>query len=163
MLSRTRRDQGEVPFALDGDGNIYTASPEDEAILTELGVDELGNSSDISTRMAFRKDWLVVASPDPDSEVVMGIARPLAASLSAMRTNAARNFGLGLPDVRGAIQYLALQVRQLDVIELHQAQTSHTGRREIQGRRRSQTTAPNQQNACRQQLLLPLLAKLGKA
>jgi serine phosphatase RsbU (regulator of sigma subunit) len=96
VLSRTRRDQGEVPFALDGDGTLYTTSPEDEAILADLGVDELNTGSDVSTRMAFRKDWVVVASPDPDSEVVMGIARPLAASLSSMKANAARNFGLGL-------------------------------------------------------------------
>jgi serine phosphatase RsbU (regulator of sigma subunit) len=97
VLSRTRRDQGEVPFAVDGEGRIYTASPEDEAILADLEVDKLaGGPEAASTRMAFRRDWLLVTSPDPDSEVVMGIARPLTESLSAMRANAARNFGLGL-------------------------------------------------------------------
>jgi serine phosphatase RsbU (regulator of sigma subunit) len=96
VLSRSRLDQGEIPFALDGDGEIYTVSPEDRERIAELDATNLDQTDDNGTRMAFRKDWLLVASPDPDSEVVLGIARPIGESLSSMRRTAARNFGLGL-------------------------------------------------------------------
>lgn len=96
VLSQTRPEQGEIPFALDGEGRIYTVTSEAEEIIADLDPADLHRSEDDTTQMAFRRDWLVVASPDPDSEVVLGIARPIGKSLASMRATAARNFGLGL-------------------------------------------------------------------
>jgi serine phosphatase RsbU (regulator of sigma subunit) len=90
ILSGTER-KGGVPFALDPEGRLYTPESSDEAVLQELGI--------APGRGATRPDadeWVVAKRPDPDSGIVIGVARPVGEALQEMRRTAARNLGLGL-------------------------------------------------------------------
>ena len=53
---------------------------------------------------------------------------------------------LGPPDVRRGIEYLALNVGQIDHIEIHKAQRSDPRCCKIQGKRRTQPASSNAQN-----------------
>ncbi|HLB43980.1 MAG TPA: SpoIIE family protein phosphatase, partial [Candidatus Limnocylindrales bacterium] len=88
VLSMTRSDQGEIPFAIDGQRRIYTLQPGDRARLETLGLRSGGTAVE-------RDDWIVVRSHDP-SGMVFGIARPIGAGLADIRRTAVRNLGLGL-------------------------------------------------------------------
>lgn len=94
VFSTTRRDQGEVPFAVAKDGKIYTQNAADKHTVEELGsvakpTAKLGTSQ--------VKDFIVVTNADPSgSGLRFGIARPVGDSLTALRKTAGRNAGLGL-------------------------------------------------------------------
>ena len=96
VLERTRRAQGEVPFAVDPEGQVFATSDEDRNTVLALvggdgralydageGVREVGN-------------WVIVAQPDRDSDLHFGIARPIDESLADIRASSARNLVLGL-------------------------------------------------------------------
>ena len=108
ILGRARRDQGEVPFALGPDHALYTVEPEDQELLDGLSLDSLALESD-TPYIAFQDGWLIVASLAPESDVTLGIARPIGESLAAMRQNAVRNFGFGL----GAIVFAMIGILPL--------------------------------------------------
>jgi serine phosphatase RsbU (regulator of sigma subunit) len=94
VFATTRRDQGEVPFAVATDGKIYTQSPADRKIVEGLGA-AVAPSATVGTSMV--ADWIVVTNTDPSgSGLRFGIARPVGDSLSALRRAAGRNAGLGL-------------------------------------------------------------------
>ncbi|MEE8524095.1 MAG: SpoIIE family protein phosphatase [Thermoanaerobaculia bacterium] len=86
MLRLTRRDQGEIPFAVDGEGNLYVADEADREILEPLPLDRSGISD----------DWVITSSTDPETGLEFGIVRPLREPLAEVRQAAARNFGYGL-------------------------------------------------------------------
>ncbi len=90
VLALSRRDRGEIPFALDPDGAVYTANPADRATLEQLPVrgDQMGKVK--------ADGWVMVKVKDADSGLVYGIASPLQQSLVELRRTAARNFVLGL-------------------------------------------------------------------
>ncbi|MEZ5332032.1 MAG: SpoIIE family protein phosphatase [Thermoanaerobaculia bacterium] len=92
VLGAAERDEGEIPFALDADGNLYAADDEDREALAAVGTDVLRDKGEP------RGDWVVVRSDYPGSELKFGIARPLSGSLRELRRAAASNlaFGLGL-------------------------------------------------------------------
>ncbi len=89
VLSRTRREQGEIPFAIDEDGNLYTLTAADRTRLEQLGIPS-GASAPRRT-----DPWVVVTRKDPRG-VTFGIARPVGASLAEIRRASVRNLGLGL-------------------------------------------------------------------
>jgi len=92
VLSQTRRDQGEIPFARDGAGNLFTLDSADLAKLKELhlaaGPDEDGPKPD--------ENWVVVTHPDEATGLTFGLARPVGESLGEIRRASARNLGAGL-------------------------------------------------------------------
>jgi serine phosphatase RsbU (regulator of sigma subunit) len=94
VLARTRRDQGEIPFAVDADGELYTLEDADREALERLPL--AGPGSTEQRRAA--KGWVIVREEDADSGVTFGIARPIRESLAAVDRTAARNLagGLGL-------------------------------------------------------------------
>jgi serine phosphatase RsbU (regulator of sigma subunit) len=94
VLSFARRDQGEIPFAIDRQGVLYTPESSDKARLTTLGVER---SAPVAAGGTPRRtgDWIVVARKAP-SGIVFGIARPVAESLREIRRASVRNLGLGL-------------------------------------------------------------------
>ena len=108
ILGQARRDQGEIPFALGPDRELYTVGSEDHQILEQLELERLTTDSS-GPYVAFQDKWLIVASTDPESDVTLGIARPIAESLAAMRRNAVRNFGFGL----GAIAFAMIGILPL--------------------------------------------------
>jgi serine phosphatase RsbU (regulator of sigma subunit) len=95
VFSTTRRDRGEVPFAVARDGRIYTPTTEDQQIVETLGDVVL---ADTPAGTFVQPDWVIVTTSDPTgSGLKFGIARPVGDSLSELRRASARNaaFGLG--------------------------------------------------------------------
>ncbi len=92
VFSTTRRDRGEVPFAVARDGQIYTRSDDDRRRVELLGsVAKPGGPATVRL-----DDWIVVTTDDPTgSGLRLGIARPVGDSLDSLRKTAARNAGLG--------------------------------------------------------------------
>ncbi len=94
VFSPTRRERGEVAFAVGADGRVYTATDADRKTVEGLGAvaspaGPLGKT--------VLPDWVVFTQTDPSgSGLRFGIARPVGDSLGALRRTAGRNAGLGL-------------------------------------------------------------------
>jgi serine phosphatase RsbU (regulator of sigma subunit) len=94
VFSTTRRDRGEVPFAIAPDGGIFTAAPADRPVVDGLAA-AVGRTSPVGTVM--QRDWVVVTAADPTgSGLTFGIARPIGDSLADLRRATARNAAIGL-------------------------------------------------------------------
>jgi serine phosphatase RsbU (regulator of sigma subunit) len=95
VFSTTRRDRGELPFAVGKDGHIYTPTAQDLAKVQSLGPAATSASTPPGT--AVLSDWIVVTTNDPTGTgLKFGIARPVGSSLTDLRRAAARNAGFGL-------------------------------------------------------------------
>ena len=95
VFQTTRRDQGEVPFAVDKTGRIYTPTDADRAVITSLKTPATQPTTPPGT--ALQSDWVVVTTADPNgSGLKFGIARPLGGALDELRRSSARNAALGL-------------------------------------------------------------------
>lgn len=94
VLGFARRDQGEIPFAIDRQGALYTPEASDKVRLQTLGVERTAPVAAAGTPRR-TGDWIIVARTAP-SGIIFGIARPLAASLREIRRASVRNLGLGL-------------------------------------------------------------------
>jgi len=90
ILTLARSDQGEIPFAIDRRGRLYTPNAEQRGTLATLQVEK--NAGDTPRRVG---DWMVVTKKDP-SGLTFGIARPLGESLREIRRASVRNLSLGL-------------------------------------------------------------------
>ena len=92
VLRQARRDQGEVPFALDADDNLYVADEADREVLAALPIGS--GSEDVEAP----EDWVIVSSKDQGTGLSFGIARPIGETLAAVDHAARRNlaYGLGL-------------------------------------------------------------------
>jgi serine phosphatase RsbU (regulator of sigma subunit) len=93
ILARTRRGEGEIPFALAADGKLFTIDREDRKKIEALPLDLPALAKQGSARKVL-DDWVVVTSKDAESGLTFGIAR--AVPLEEVRRAAARNFGWGL-------------------------------------------------------------------
>ena len=96
VLSQTQRQQSEIPFAVDEEGNIHTADPKDLETLSAIPVslDSLGEMG--NTAVEEIENWVVVTQRDNESKVTFGIARPIGGSLGDIQFTAIRNLGFGL-------------------------------------------------------------------
>lgn len=96
VLYQARRDEGEIPFAIDGEGNVYVAREEDRELLRGLPL--TSGAEPAAAGVADLEDWVIVRLQDAESDLVYGIARPIGQSLADLRRTAGRNFvaGLGL-------------------------------------------------------------------
>jgi len=94
VFSPTRREQGEVPFAVGPDGKVYTATDADRRTVEDLGPIARPDGPLGKTVLS---DWVVFTTTDPSgSGLRFGIARPVGDSLGALRRTVVRNAGLGL-------------------------------------------------------------------
>lgn len=94
VFSTTRRDRGEVPFAVSKDGQVHTPTTADRLKIASIGRGVTDVNAPIGT--AVFPDWIVVTSADPTgSGLKFGIARPVGDSLSELRRTAARNAVFG--------------------------------------------------------------------
>ena len=94
VLAFAQRERGEIPFAIDKRGKLYTPRSTDRVRLKELDVERLApRAAGEGPRRT--GDWIVVAKRDSGGSV-FGIARPLGDSLREIRRTSVRNLGLGL-------------------------------------------------------------------
>ena len=95
VFAFTRRDQGEIPFAIDTRGVLHDPDPRDRKTLESFGVTALGPAAAADNRPRRVGDWLVVARKD-SSGLIFGLARPIGESLREIRRASVRNLSLGL-------------------------------------------------------------------
>ena len=94
VFSPTKREKGEVPFAVGPDGKVYTANDADRKVVDDLGPIA---RPDGPLGKTYLSDWVVFTTADPSgSGLRFGIARPVRDSLDTLRRTVARNAGLGL-------------------------------------------------------------------
>ena len=94
VLGFARRDQGEIPFAIDRQGALYTQDSSDRTRLDALGVERTAMVAASGTPRR-SGDWIIVARRAP-SGIIFGIARPVGESLREIRRASVRNLGFGL-------------------------------------------------------------------
>jgi sigma-B regulation protein RsbU (phosphoserine phosphatase) len=94
VLALARREQGEIPFAIDRRGAVYTPEAADKGRLEVLGVNAAAVTADSASGRRVG-DWIVVARRAP-SGITFGIARPIGESLREIRRASVRNLSLGL-------------------------------------------------------------------
>ena len=99
-LGRTPRDQGQIPYAVDGNGELYVVESSDRVRLGNIGI---GGPGPPDVQASRRDQWILAEVKDPDSDLTFGIARPVGESLRQMRAAAARNFGYGLAMILAAL------------------------------------------------------------
>jgi|GEM_PF-1294611 len=93
VFANTRRDSGEIPFAIGRDGHLYTPTDADRAKLTGLDVTRIGTTPG-TTRV---DNWIIVTMADQSGAGLrFGIARPVGDLLTDLRRTTARNAGFGL-------------------------------------------------------------------
>ncbi len=111
VLHQAQRDEGEIPFAIDGEGNLFVAREEDRELLAGLPLDGSGEEgAGIAQNI---DDWVIVRLQDAESELVYGIARPIGKSLAELRRTAGRNFMVGLGLVGVALVGIAPLTRRI--------------------------------------------------
>ncbi len=93
VLSRTRRKQGEIPFAYDSQDALYTAESADQSTLEKISIRSALKGDQPSAAL---KNWIVVTRKDQNSGITFGIARPVGDSFQEIRRTAVRNLGFGL-------------------------------------------------------------------
>jgi serine phosphatase RsbU (regulator of sigma subunit) len=93
VFDNTRRDSGEIPFAVGKDGHLYAPNEADRAKLATLDVSRVDDTPG-TKRVG---NWIVVTMPDRSGAGLrFGIARPVGNLLSDLRRTTARNAGFGL-------------------------------------------------------------------
>ena len=94
VLALARQEQGEIAFAVDHRGTLYTARPDQRQTLEQLQiVDRASAAANGSPQRA--GDWIIVARRD-NGGLLFGIARPIAESLREIRRMSFRNLSMGL-------------------------------------------------------------------
>jgi serine phosphatase RsbU (regulator of sigma subunit) len=94
VLTFAKREKGEIPFAIDTRGRVYTPDSKQEATLRALDVERLAPKAAGSGPQRVG-DWILVARKDAGG-ITFGIARPVAESLREIRRASVRNLSLGL-------------------------------------------------------------------
>ncbi len=90
VLRATRREQGELPFAVDAEDRLYVADEADRPALETLfrRAREAGGKS--------LEDWVLAETADPETGLRFGIARPIGETLATVDRAARRNLAFGL-------------------------------------------------------------------
>ena len=94
VLQLARRDQGEIPFAIDRRGGLYTPEASQKPLLQSIAIDRQAKLA-ASGRPRRVGEWLIVAR-EAGSGLTFGIARPMGAPLREIRRASVRTLSLGL-------------------------------------------------------------------
>jgi len=95
VFTTTRREKGEVPFAVDKSGGIYAPAEADRQVIT--GLNSSASRADTAPGTTVLPNWIIVTAADPTGTgLKFGIARPLGDALGDLRRSSARNAGLGV-------------------------------------------------------------------
>lgn len=89
VLAASRKDQGEIAFAIDASQRIHTVKPADRAVVQPALASGQGGAE------RPEGNWVAVTRKDP-SGITFGIVRPVGDSLGEIRQAAVRNLMLGL-------------------------------------------------------------------
>jgi serine phosphatase RsbU (regulator of sigma subunit) len=93
VFANTRRDSGEIPFAVGKDGHLYAPTDADRTRLATLDVARIDDTPG-TKRVG---NWIVVTMPDRSGAGLrFGIARPVGNLVNDLRRTTARNAGFGL-------------------------------------------------------------------
>jgi serine phosphatase RsbU (regulator of sigma subunit) len=114
VFAFSRRDQGEIPFAIDLTGAVHNPDADDRRTLESFGVAALGPAA-ADGRPRRAGDWLIVSRKDP-SGLIFGIARPIGESLREIRRAAVRNLSFGL---------LAIVLALIGIVPISHGMTRH--------------------------------------
>jgi len=97
VLTRTERKQGEIPFAIDLNGNLHTPDPADVIKIETLPLPyPKDRETGVQSKKNEARSWVIATRKDEPSCVIFGIARPIGSSLANLRLTAVRNLGYGL-------------------------------------------------------------------
>ncbi|HYK90585.1 MAG TPA: SpoIIE family protein phosphatase [Acidobacteriota bacterium] len=121
VLSKSQRAEGEIPFAVDSEGKIHAANPEDIPKIEALPLPpSIHIATGDSRKVDASQNWVVVTRKDEHSGVIFGIARPIGDRLGELRRTAARNLAYGLGAVGialiGIIPLTGRMTRNLTVL-----------------------------------------------
>jgi serine phosphatase RsbU (regulator of sigma subunit) len=95
VFTTTRRDRGEVPFAVAKDGRLFTPTNADKRVIEGLNTVAAQPGTPAGTTVL--PEWVVVTTNDPTgSGLKFGIARPVGDALADLQRRTARNAGFGL-------------------------------------------------------------------
>jgi serine phosphatase RsbU (regulator of sigma subunit) len=95
VFSTTRRDRGEIPFAVGKDGKIYAPTDDDRKAIEAMNLPAPPEGQASST--ITKGNWIIVTNAGPPgSGLRFGIAKPVGNLLSELRKTAATNASLGL-------------------------------------------------------------------
>ena len=111
IVSGAERRLGAIPFAVDAQGRLYASDPREEEVLGGLGV---APGRQVARRDT--QDWVIAERRNPETGIVIGVARPVGEALRELRKTAVRNLALGLG--------LAL-VAALGILPLSRRMTRH--------------------------------------
>jgi serine phosphatase RsbU (regulator of sigma subunit) len=93
VFATTSRERGEVPFAVDPTGRVYTTSDENRQRVQSFGA----VATPDGPALLRQSNWIVVTTKDPSGTgLKLGIARPVSDSLETLRRTTARNAAIGL-------------------------------------------------------------------
>jgi serine phosphatase RsbU (regulator of sigma subunit) len=95
VLERTEAEQGEIPFAMDADGNLYTNDEHGRRTIEDLGLLADLDRSPGGSRV-ISDEWVAVARDEPELGLTFGIARPVGEHLGQIRRATGRNLMYGL-------------------------------------------------------------------
>ncbi len=95
ILSSIDRKKGDIPFAVDREGHVYTENDELKGRLEQTGLDLQSLTGQPGSEQ-IAGDWLVATRRDGDSGLRFGIVRPVGPALTGVRRTAAKNFGYGM-------------------------------------------------------------------
>jgi serine phosphatase RsbU (regulator of sigma subunit) len=114
VFAFARREQGEIPFAIDPAGKLHTHEDPHRATLESLDV--VNNAATAAGGQPQRvADWMIVARKDATG-LVFGIARPIGESLREIRRASMRNLSLGL---------LAIGLALVGIVPISHRMTRH--------------------------------------
>ena len=91
VLANTRRNQGEIPFAIDAEGQVHAPAGGVQQIAA-LQPADLARAEGTAVRT--RNEWVVATHKDRTG-VTVGIARPIADDLRELQRASVLNFGVG--------------------------------------------------------------------
>lgn len=121
VLAKTRRDQGEIPFAIDSSNQLLVADDADGNALEKLpGIAALrGKPAGASGES--ERQWIIVSRKDDASGFRLGIARPISRAMKELKSETALNFLaafflIGLTTV-GMIPLTSGMVRKVHALE----------------------------------------------
>ena len=95
VFTTTRRERGEVPFAIGKDGKVETQTAADRQALDSIGLEAL--QADTPAGTSVRPGWIIATTNDPTGlQAKFGIARPLGEAVADLWRTTALNAGFGL-------------------------------------------------------------------